>query len=217
MSRPMAFFLVFCGLLLLMGGCTFISGWSNYDKEVHLRKGIQGKSNSNEASFDTMKKILSQKVQIANVGQTQLKEIYADLIEGRKGGALFKVVSEQYPDPEKAMSLWKDLMSSVEAERKIFLRDQKSIQDMVVERESLIAGFISRPMLKLFGGDTMPMKRKGHPEADGTPADHQYIFITSSDTERTSETGKEDDTDLGLGGKKPEKNGMFAPGQGPVK
>jgi hypothetical protein len=188
-----------------MGGCTFISGWSTYDSEVRLRNEILAKSNSNEAVFDTMKKILSQKVQIAQVGQEQLKEIYADLIEGRKGGALFKTVSEQYPDPDKALTLWKDLMNSVEAERKTFLRDQKSIQDLVAERNSLIQGWMSKKMLGLFGGDTMPFKRKGHPESDGTPVDHQYIFITSTSTERTAETGKEDDTDLGLGKKKAEK------------
>ncbi len=205
MSPRNAFILVCVGLLVLMGGCTFISGWSTYDTEVRLRNEILAKSNSNEAVLDTMKKILSQKVQIASIGQQQLQEIYADLIEGRKGGALFKTVSEQYPDPDKAMALWKDLMNSVEAERKTFLRDQKSIQDLVAERNSLIQGFMSNKMLGLFGGDRVAFKRKGHPEADGTPVDHQYVFVTSTNTERIAETGKEDDIDLGLTKKKAEK------------
>jgi hypothetical protein len=181
-----------------MGGCTFIAGWSNFDSEVRLRKAIVAKSNSNEAVLDTMVKIIKQKVQIATVGQEQMQAIYHDILAGRQGGALFKMVQEQYPDPDKAMTLWKDLMNSVEAERKTFLRDQKAIQDLVAERESLINGFMSRKLISLFGGDTIPMKRKGHPESLGTPSEYQYVFVTSTATEIMVEKGREDDIDLGL-------------------
>jgi hypothetical protein len=189
---------VFLGFALLMGGCTFIAGWHNYDREVWLRNAILAKSNSNEAQLDTMRKILAQKVQIGKVSTKQMQSIYADLLEGRKGGSLFKMVSEQYPDPQKLQAVWLDIMGSVEAERKGFLREQKSIQDYVAERKSLTEGWMSRKLLVLFGGDIQSMRRKGHPEADGCPADHQYVFVTSSETERISETGREDNIDLGL-------------------
>jgi hypothetical protein len=54
MSPKLAGLSVFAGLLVLMGGCTFIAAWSNFDSEVRLRKAIVAKSNSNEAVLDTM-------------------------------------------------------------------------------------------------------------------------------------------------------------------
>jgi len=198
MNRSLMFLGVLGALLLFVSGCVFVAGWSTYDREVRLRKEIVAKSNSNEAVLDTMVKIIKQKAQIATVGQKQMQEIYGDIVGGRQGGMLFKMVTEEYPDPEKAMSLWKDLMNSVEAERKTFLRDQKAIQDLVAERESLINGFMSRKLLVLFGGDVTSFKRKGHPESKDTPSEYQYVFVTSTLADQMTSVGKEDDVELKL-------------------
>lgn len=198
MNPKLAILAVFAGLVVLMGGCTFIAGWSKYDSEVRLRKFIQAKSNTNEAVFDTMKKIIREKGKIAKVSQQQIEDILKEGVKGRAGGALFKTVQEQYPDPAKLAVMWKDLSATIEAERKGFLTNQKAIQDMVAERESLINGFMSRKLIVLFGGDTTPMKRKGHPEAEDTPDEYQYVFITSTDAEKAARKGLDDkpDTDL---------------------
>lgn len=186
------------GLILLMGGCTFIAGWSNYDKEVRLRKEITANSNTNEAAFDTMKKIFADKAKVASVSQADLKDIFAEGVKGRVGGSLFKSVQENYPDPAKAQAMWMDLSKTIEAERKSFFSRQAKIQDLVAERASLLEGFMSSKLIRLFGGDTKDFKRRGHPEADGTPDDHQYVFITSTETQRTAESGRDDKPDFEL-------------------
>jgi hypothetical protein len=198
MSTKVAGLSVFAGLSVLVAICVFVAGWHNFDSEVRLRKEIVANSNTNEAAFDTMTKIIKQKVQIASVGQEQIKDIMESGVKGRTGGALFKSVQEQYPDPEKAVVLWKDLSATIEAERRTFFRRQEKIQDLVAVRESLINGFMSRKFLGLFGGDITPMTRKGYPESLGMPPEYQYIFITSAATKRAGDTGTEDDIDLGL-------------------
>lgn len=167
-------------LCLLMGGCGAIYCVSTVNSEVNLRTQIAAKQKANEPSFDTMWKIISQKAQITGEYKDAFAKIYPDIMAGRysTGGTMMKWVQEQNPNFDT--SLYKDLMGSVEAERKRFLRDQEQLIDYNREREALINRFPSKQILGMFGNNT-PIEIK---------------IVTSSKSDEAFATGKDDDVDL---------------------
>lgn len=173
-------------------------GLSYVDSEIDLREGIRAKSEGNEVVLDTMWKTIKQKAQISEKAVTDIKElnsVYSDLIEGRSGGSLFKMVTENYPDlgKKEVADLYKELMASVEAERKIFKRDQLHLRDLIKERDALIKKPLSKFMLGIFGGEIVEFKKKGHPS---TPEDYDeeylYTWVTSKATQNIVATGQEE-------------------------
>jgi len=201
MKATTAVLLTFVGMILLFGiggaGCVL----STLNKEIDLRTRIQAKSTSNEATLDTMWKTIKQKANISEQAVSQIRDlnkIYSEIVEGRSGGTLFKMVTENYPDlgQKEVAGLYREIMASVEAERKVFKRDQTQLVDFNRERDAFIQKPVSKMILNGFGGDTVPFKRKGALEAEGWPEDHTYVFVTSSATQTMAATGAEDDIDL---------------------
>jgi len=168
-------------LIIIIGGT-----WSSAsNKEVRLRSEITAQKQVCEAYYDKMWKIISQKAQIADQYKTAFKEIYPELIAGRygneKGGTLMKWIQESNPSFD--VSLYKDLMLSIEAERSGFFMEQKKLVDIGNEHRILLNSFPS----ELFVGS--------RPVIDIT-------IISSTKTKEVFSTGKEDDVDLFPAGKK---------------
>lgn len=201
--------LIGCLLIIVLsfGGC----GISAYNSEVDLRKTIQAKNKANEASLDTMWKIIQQKAQISEKAVSEIKDmnaVYGDLVSGREGGSLFKMVSENHPNLGQAevSKLMMPLMVAVEAERKTYKRDQQALIDLNAEREKILESWIKcKILLPLFGADTTPfVYRKGeeHQEfvAQGVePGKGKYYLITvvtSTKTQKMIQEAAEDDIDL---------------------
>lgn len=192
-------------LALSMGGCVL----GTLNSEADLRVAIPAKSTANEATLDTMWKTIKQKAQITEKAAGEIKDmnkIYTELVEGRSGGTLMKMVTENYPDlgQKEVTKLYMEIMASVEAERKVFKRDQQALVDLVRERDQLLTRPVSGLILSMFGGRdaTMPFYKRAHPEC---PSDHPekftYMFVTSRDTKVMVDTGEENDIDL-FGGDK---------------
>jgi hypothetical protein len=158
-------------------------GVGTYNKDVRLRNGISAKQEANKPSFDTMWKILAQKTGVTTQHKDDFKEIWPDLIAGRYsqgGGKMMQWVQER--NPEWDTSLYKDLMASIEAERKRFLRDQQALIDLKKEHDDLVDGFFSGMALNFFG-------KHGTKKVD-------IVIVTSSKTDSAFQDGKEDDIDL---------------------
>ena len=183
--------------ILLCGGCTAMYGLSTVNQEVTLRNQVQAKSKTNQAALDTMVKIIAQKCQVSGEWAKTNKEVIADIVEGRKGGMLFKAATEanQSVTPE----LFASIMNSIEGERKHFLREQTQLVDYIRERQALIDSPVSGTFLRVFGTITKFLPRG---DAD-TPADYakdyQYTWVTSSATKTMVATGEENDTRLDFG------------------
>lgn len=100
--------------------------------EIKLRNQTEAQKSVVESYFDKMWKVISQKAQVTEQYKNSFKEIYPQLIEGRygndKGGSLMKWVVESNPNFD--ISLYKDLMSSIEAERMGFFMEQKRLIDL---------------------------------------------------------------------------------------
>lgn len=162
-------------LICLIGGVA-ITGVSYSNKDVELRNLISAKQKDNENVFDSMWKIISQQAQVSNQYKESFKEIYPELIAGRysSGGQMMKWIQESNPNFDT--SLYKQLMTSIEAQRMRFASNQTTLLDYKREHDNLVAKIPS----KWFVSHT-PIEIK---------------IITSEKTEETFSTGKEEDINL---------------------
>lgn len=164
-------------VVVLLGLGLALKALSALNQEAALRAEIVAKQRNVETSFDTMKKIITQKAQLPEAAKKDLLELLPEVVAGRSGGSVFKSVQERYP--EFTMPLYLDLSRSIEAERHTFQTKQESLSDTVREydalRDSAIAGFV----LQSFG--------RKRPEV---------TMVSSTAAKEAVRTGKDDDVEL---------------------
>ena len=154
-------------------------GVSTSNREITLRSQIVAQKQLCEASYDKLWKIISQKAQVAEKYKETFKDIYPQLISSRYSnegsGVLMKFITESNPNFD--VSLYKDLMSSIEAERTSFLMDQKKLMDLSNQHRITLSTF---PGSLFVGG-----------------RDNIEITVVSSDnTKEVMRTGKENNIDV---------------------
>lgn len=166
----------FICILFVLGIATL--GVLNTNADLRARAAAQQKAN--EASFDTVWKILQQKAGVVAQYKEDFKAIWPELIAGRyqSGGSLMKWVQERNPNFDS--SLYKDLMVSIESERKEFLRDQKTLIDIKREHDQLRTRPISGFLLSLFGNSS----------------EIEITVVTSGRTNEAFGTGEDNDVEL---------------------
>lgn len=156
-----------------------IVGISASNTEIKLRSQITAQKQVCEAFYDKLWKVINQKAQVAEQYKGAFKEIYPQLIEGRygneKGGALFKMITESNPNFD--ISLYKDLMLSIEAERAGFFMEQKRLVDLSNEHRIIRQTFPASIFI-------------------GSRADIEILIVSSDATKKVMETGKENDIDI---------------------
>lgn len=156
-----------------------IIGVTASNKEIRLRSQITAQKQVCEAFYDKLWKVIAQKAQVADQYKGAFKEIYPQLIEGRygneKGGTLMKWITESNPTFD--VSLYKDLMLSIEAERAGFFMEQKRLVDLNNEHRIIRQTF---PASMFIGGR----------------ADIEITIVSSDATKKVMETGKENDIEI---------------------
>lgn len=156
-----------------------IIGVSSSNKEIRLRSQITAQKQVCEAFYDKLWKVIAQKAQVAEQYKGAFKEIYPQLIEGRygneKGGALMKWITESNPNFD--VSLYKDLMLSIEAERAGFFMEQKRLVDLNNEHRIIRKTF---PAIVFVG----------------SRGDIQITIVSSDNTKMVMSTGNENDIDI---------------------
>ncbi len=171
---------IIIGLVVLTFGIIIgIIGTSASNKEISLRSQITAQKQVCEAFYDKLWKVIAQKAQVAEQYKGAFKEIYPQLIEGRygneQGGSLMKMITESNPTFD--ISLYKDLMLSIEAERAGFFMEQKKLIDLNNEHRIVRQSF---PASIFIGGRT----------------DIEITIVSSDATKKVMETGKENDIDI---------------------
>lgn len=149
------------------------------NKEIDLRSTTIAQQDKCKAYFDKMWKILQQKAGVADQYKEAFKEIYPKMIEGRysKGdGSLMKWITES--NPQFDVSLYKELMQSIEIERTGYFNEQASLIDMQREHSVLLKKIPS----KWFLNDTLK------------PV--EIIIVTSKSTKDAYVTGEENNVEL---------------------
>lgn len=170
--------LVAVGAVLGIALVGFLMYMSYSNSEVRLRNAVKAQQQSNETSFDTCWKIIQGQAQVADKYKESFKEIYTGLMEGRhyeKGGALMKFITESNPTFD--IRLFEKVSNSIEAQRTAFMRDQQKLIDLKREHDNLLTTMPG----SFFLGSRSPVEIK---------------VVTSSKTEKTFESRKEDDVDV---------------------
>lgn len=171
---------ILIGLSILTAALIIIMiGVSASNKEITLRSKISAQKQVCEAFYDKLWKIISQKAQVAEQYKEAFKEIYPKLIEGRygneNGGTLMKWITES--NPQFDISLYKDLMQSIEAERSGFFMEQKKLIDLNNEHRIIKQTFPNSIFI-------------------GSRPDIEITIISSELTKKVMETGQENDIEI---------------------
>jgi hypothetical protein len=163
---------------MVIGGSLFIMYINYNNTEITLRQKVNGQILKTQASFDNMWKVLKSKAGVTEQYKDAFKDIFPALIEGRysKGdGSLMKWVQESNPTFD--ISLYKDLMRSIEVERATFINEQAVLIDMGVQHNIMLQQVPS----KWFISNLEPIK---------------IVVIKSNHTNDTYATSEENDFEL---------------------
>lgn len=170
--------LVVVGALVGVALIGFLMYMSCSNSEIRLRNAVTAQQKANETSFDTCWKIIQGQAQVADKYKDSFKEIYIGLMEGRhyeKGGTLMKFITESNPTFD--VKLFEKVANSIEGQRTAFMRDQQKLIDLKREHDNVLTTMPG----SFFVGSRPPVEIK---------------VVTSSKTEKTFETRKEDDVDV---------------------
>lgn len=149
------------------------------NKEIKLRNRVAAEQEANEVDFDKTWKVIKQQAQVTDEYRDSFKDVYVEMMSERydnaRGGSLMSWVQESNPTLDS--SIYKQLMTTIEAQREGFNRRQIKLRDIKREHDDLIGTFPG----SLFLASREPVEVK---------------LVTSSKTKETFETGVEDDVDL---------------------
>lgn len=152
--------------------------YSNQEVELSTQFGAQTKANS--VIYDKVWKTLQQKAGVADQSADKFKEIYASIMDSRYDGkdqVLMNWIQESNPNFD--MSIYKDLSLSIEANRAEFANVQNKLIDIKREHQNLRLKIPSSIFLSIKGVKELELK-----------------IVTSTRTEKSFETGKDDDIGL---------------------
>jgi hypothetical protein len=167
--------------LVVIGLSMFFYGVSINNKDVDLRNLAVAQSETCEAYFDKMWKVLKQQAGVSEKYAEDFKEIYPKLIEGRYsngGGQMMQWVQERNPDFDT--SLYNKLMNSIEAQREGFFNEQKKLISIRNQHDNLRLKFPSGWVLGMVGSTDQL----------------EITIIKSLKTEKVYESGQENDVEL---------------------
>ena len=182
MKKRTVILLAIAAVLLVFGmiGCTYTIGVRNDDAK--LRNTIKAKQEDNKNEFDNMWKKIAQVAEVTDEAKTALQQIFIEHAKARTtgGGGLMKWVQESVPDVKPDSLPYKNLMNIITGSRDRWTMRQKELLDFKREHDNLIDTVPSGWVLAMMGrSDKIDV-----------------IIITSSRTEKTFETGKDDDVNV---------------------
>ena len=154
----------------------YIMKISYENRNIELKEAIRGQQKSNEANFDKMFKTIAQVAQVSEKYRETFSKVYPEIISGRysdkDGGSLMKFVTESNPNFDT--KLYDKLISAIESNREDFFKEQQKLIDMNREHRTFIAKFPQNHLIKQ--SDTIGI-----------------VVVTSTNTQKTFSSGKEDD------------------------
>jgi hypothetical protein len=176
---------------ILIGGfllsVLIVGSWAFgvYNQAFTLRNQYEMKVKANEAVFDNMWKKIAQTAQVTDAQKDALKEIFTGYAEarsgGKTGGTFINAVREAIPTVDT--TTFRNLQNIITGSRDEWTANQIALVDIAREH-NLLLKFPSSIVMGFAGFTKIDPK-----------------VITSTRTEQTFKTGKDDDVGLGLGKK----------------
>ncbi|MFA5130603.1 MAG: hypothetical protein WC477_06885 [Patescibacteria group bacterium] len=166
------------GIGFLVAAVLFISCMNT---EARLRNAIVAKQRDNTSEFDNMWKKISQTAQVTDAQKEALKDIFTSHAQARTGngggGSVMKWVQESVPNVD--LSTMKNLQNIITGSRDAWTMRQKELIDLKREHDNLIDVFPSSAVCAILGRQKIDIQ-----------------VVTSGRTERSFETGKDDDVNV---------------------
>lgn len=164
-------------IVVLVMAASFIG---TMNQEVRLRNTISAKQKDNTSEFDNMWKKIQQVSQCTDEQMTRMQEIYqshASARTGEGGKPSWSWVKESIPNID--VSTYQNLQNIIVGSRDAWTQRQKELVDLKREHDNLLDVFPSSVVCSILGREKIDI-----------------TIVTSSKTERSFETGKDDDVDL---------------------
>lgn len=165
--------------LLVVVGVPLMMSIHYHNAQIESKNLVLQKQTACEAHFDMMWKSIQQVASVPEAAKESFKAMYEPLITGRyavdSSGPVMKWIKEENPTFD--WSLYKNVQSTIEAQRISFFKDQEMLLDVNREYKNLI--------------QTVP----GSWFLDPTDT-ILVVIITSDKTEDAYKTGKENDIDI---------------------
>lgn len=162
--------------MVVLAAAGFLMSISYKNQEISLREQTLTQQEVIKLNYDKMFKVIAQVAQVPEQAKKTFKDIYPDLIEGRysnsRGGSLMSWVQEH--NPAFDWSLYERVQVAIESNRQEFFIEQKKLEDFRREHAIFIKKFPANFFLS--GISEISIR-----------------VITSTKTEETFKSGKEDD------------------------
>lgn len=174
---------------ILLGLLVFISiaiftiiskGVGLYNQEVTLRNQIVAQQKVNQTVFDNMWKTIKQTTNVSDKYKKDFVDVLTAYTEGRNGDnkqLLMKWGNEAVPQFDSSM--YKQINNVISANRADFMESQEVLIDLNRTHDNLLDTFPNNIYFKVMGIKKIDI-----------------TVVTSSKTEETFKTGKEDNVDL---------------------
>jgi len=158
---------------------SYIIGTLN--QEMAIRTTIEAKQIDSKNQFDNMWKKISQVAQVTDAQKNALMDIFNGYAKARTGngggGEVMKWVQESCPNVDT--STFKNLQNIITGSRDAFTMRQTELLDLNREHEKLIRTIPSSIICSMFNRGPI-----------------NVVIVTSSKTEKSFETGKDDDVNV---------------------
>ena len=178
MSKPKLKVLVGIGVAVVLLVMTLFLMDISYDnKDQRLRQDVADQQRKIETNFDKMWKTIKQQAQITEQYKNDFKDIFTGLIEGRYkngNGQMMMWIKEQNPNLDASM--YKKIMTTIEATRTSFDREQRKLSEMAAAHAKI---FVTKPSKWFVSGEPVEVK-----------------IISSKKTKNVIETGEENDINV---------------------
>lgn len=147
--------LVMVASLFILGGCSAVWVLGTYNGEARLRIRYEAQTKVVETTLDNMRKTLMNQYKVSKEFADTFIKCVAMQAEGRKGGSLFKSVTEASGNTPQAFTpeLANKMMNSIEGKMAEFKRSQDVWVDVWREHKTYCSMY---PRSFLVGGRVFP-------------------------------------------------------------
>lgn len=152
---------------------------SSHNAEVSLRNQFNAQQKNNESSFDKTWKTIQQQAGVASEERETFKETYTDIMDATEGVAGRGMLASFFQQAKIDISpdLFRKLMTTIEAQRESFHRDQQKLLEIKKDHDNVLSRFPS----SMFVGGRDPLEAN---------------IVTSSKTSEAFDSGEDNDVDL---------------------
>lgn len=127
--------------IMMLGGM-YVSA---HNGEVSLRNQFNAQQKNNESSFDKTWKVIQQQAGVASEERESFRETYVEIMDATEGVAGSGMLASFFNQAKIDISpeLFSKLMTTIEAQRESFHRDQQKLLEIKKDHDNILAQFPS--------------------------------------------------------------------------